>query len=370
LPGVGRDESGFVSEQADDTPAVSYADAGVDLDAAEESVRDLSSVLERARRPEVLGGIGGFAGLFTFDARRYDEPVLVSSTDGVGTKVELAWRLDILETVGQDLVAMVVDDLVVVGAEPLFFNDYLVVGRLVPDRVTRIVSGIAEGCRIAGCALVGGETAEHPGLLGENEFDLAGFGVGVVERADMLGPHRVADGDVLVAMASSGLHSNGFSLVRRIVEPLDLTDTHGFDRPLGELLLEPTRIYARDCLALVDAVEVRALCHVTGGGIVANLPRVLPEGLGATLDARTWERPGIFEFLQSSGPVSEEEMWRTFNMGLGMIAIVAPAHADDAVALLEARRVPAFEVGRVRAGAGVEIVTDDGSIKDEKGLLA
>lgn len=334
---------------------VSYADAGVDLDAAEESVRELSAVLEKARRPEVLGGIGGFGGLFAFDAARYEEPVLVSSTDGVGTKVDLARRLDVLETVGRDLVGMVVDDIVVTGAEPLFFNDYLVVGRLRPERVTRIVSGIAEGCRIAGCALVGGETAEHPGLIGDDEFDLAGFGVGVVERDAILGPQKVRDGDALIAMASSGLHSNGYSLVRRLVDGLDLGADHGLGRSLGEVLLEPTRIYAKDCLALLESVDVHALCHVTGGGIVGNLPRVLPDGLGAAVDAATWERPRVFAFLQSRGPVAEEEMWSTFNMGVGMIAVVAAGYAADACALLDSRGVPAWEVGFVQRGVGVEI---------------
>jgi phosphoribosylformylglycinamidine cyclo-ligase len=220
---------------------VSYREAGVDLDAADRSVGALAEVLERTHGPEVLGGIGGFAGLFAFDPRPYEEPVLVSSADGAGTKVELARRLDVLETIGQDVVGMVVNDLVVTGAEPLFFNDYLAVGRLVPERVTRIVSGVAEGCRIAGCALVGGESAEHPGLLGEDEFDVAGFGVGVVDRRDILGPHRVTEGDGLVAMASSGAHSNGFSLVRRVVDGLDLGEPHGLERPRGEELLEPPR---------------------------------------------------------------------------------------------------------------------------------
>jgi phosphoribosylformylglycinamidine cyclo-ligase len=348
-------EASMGQEQEMSRREVSYADAGVDLDAAEESVRELSAVLERTRRPEVLGGIGGFGGLFAFDAARYEEPVLVSSTDGVGTKVDLARRLDVLETVGRDLVGMVVDDIVVAGAEPLFFNDYLVVGRLRPERVTRIVSGIAEGCRIAGCALVGGETAEHPGLIGDDEFDLAGFGVGVVERGAILGSHKVRDGDALIAMASSGIHSNGFSLVRRLVDGLDLEADHGLGRSLGEELLEPTRIYAQDCLALLESVDVRALCHVTGGGIVGNLPRVLPDGLGATVDAATWERQRVFGFLQSRGPVAEEEMWSTFNMGVGMIAVVAPEHAAATCALLQSRGVPAWEVGRVRTGTEVEI---------------
>jgi phosphoribosylformylglycinamidine cyclo-ligase len=346
-------------------PAVSdepltYADAGVDLDAADRSVELLAGVLEKATRPEVLGGIGGFGGLFALDPHRYEQPVLVSSTDGVGTKVDLARRLGVLETVGIDLVAMVVDDLVVTGAEPLFFNDYVSVGALDPGRVAALVRGIAEGCATAGCALVGGETAEHPGLLGEEEFDLAGFGVGVVEREAILGPHRVGAGDALVAMASSGLHSNGYSLVRRIVDGLDLDDHHGLSRPLGEVLLTPTRIYALDVLSLLGATEVHALCHVTGGGLPGNLPRVLPPGTGAVVDAGTWRRPEVFEWLRERGPVADEEMWRTFNCGVGMVALVPEAEAGDAVAHLVDRGVPSWVLGHVEPGEGVTIVGRDG----------
>jgi len=319
----------------------------VDLEAADRSVELLSGVLDRASRPEVLGGIGGFGGLFALDVNRYDEPVLVSSTDGVGTKVDLARQLGILDTVGQDLVAMVVDDLVVTGAEPLFFNDYVSVGRLDPDRVADIVRGIAEGCVLAGCALVGGETAEHPGLLGDDEFDLAGFGVGVVERRDILGPDRVVAGDVLVAMASSGPHSNGYSLIRRIVDGLDLAQLHGLDRSLGRELLEPTRIYATDCLALLDAAEVHALCHITGGGLPGNLPRVLPAGLGAAVDAGTWTWPPIFTWLQERGPVASDEMWRTFNCGVGMVVVLPASQLAVALRVLTERGIDAWKLGEV-----------------------
>jgi phosphoribosylformylglycinamidine cyclo-ligase len=336
---------------SDDRPAsdgpLSYADAGVDLDAADRSVDLLADVLRRASRPEVLGGIGGFGGLFALDVHRYDEPVLVSSTDGVGTKVDLARQLGILDTVGQDLVAMVVDDLVVTGAEPLFFNDYVSVGRLDPDRVADIVRGIAEGCVLAGCALVGGETAEHPGLLGDDEFDLAGFGVGVVERRDILGPDRVVAGDVLVAMASSGPHSNGYSLIRRIVDGLELDERHGLDRSLGQELLEPTRIYAADCLALLAAAEVHALCHITGGGLPGNLPRVLPAGLGVSVDVSSWTWPPIFTWLQERGPVATDEMWRTFNCGVGMVAVLPASARDGALQVLEQRGVDAWPLGEV-----------------------
>ncbi|MBW3619972.1 MAG: phosphoribosylformylglycinamidine cyclo-ligase [Actinobacteria bacterium] len=334
---------------------LSYADAGVDLDAAERSVELIGEVVKATHRPEVLGGIGGFGGLFELDLAKWRHPVLVSGTDGVGTKVDLARRLGVLDTVGIDLVAMVVDDLVVTGAEPLFFNDYVSVGDLDPGRVADLVRGIAEGCRIAGCALVGGETAEHPGLLAPDEFDLAGFGVGAVERDDILGPERVRVGDAVVGMASSGIHSNGYSLVRRIVDGLDLGDEHGLGRPLGEVLLEPTRIYALDCLALTVAVDVHAFCHVTGGGLPGNLPRVLPEGLGVRIDTATWERPAVFGFLQRQGPVAEDEMWRTFNQGVGMVAIVAGDAGDAAVAALRDRGVDAWVMGEVVAGAGVEL---------------
>ena len=338
-----------------ETP-IRYADAGVDLDAADRSVALIGEAVARTRRPEVVGDIGGFGGLFALDTSRYRQPVLVSGTDGVGTKVDLARRLGRLDTVGIDLVAMVVDDLVVTGAEPLFFNDYISVGRLAPERVADLVRGIAAGCEQAGCALVGGETAEHPGLLAEDEFDLAGFGVAVVERDAVLGPDRVLAGDVLVAMPSSGLHSNGYSLVRRVVGGLDLAEPHGLGRPLGEELLEPTRIHAADCLALVDAIDVHAFCHVTGGGLPGNLPRVLPDGFGARVDTGTWTWPAIFTWLADRGPVATDEMWRTFNCGVGMVAVVPPDAVDGALDLLAGRGVDAWVLGEVTESAGVELV--------------
>ncbi len=336
--------------------AMTYAAAGVDLDAAERSVTELAEVVRRTHGPEVLGGLGGFGGLFAFDAARYHQPVLVSSTDGVGTKVDLARRLQVLDTIGRDLVAMVVDDLVVTGARPLFLNDYVSVGRLDPDRVTALVRGIADGCELAGCALVGGETAEHPGLLGEDEFDLAGFGVGVVERDAILGPHRVRPGDALVGLASSGLHSNGYSLVRRIVEGLDLAQPHGLETPLGAVLLEPTRIYARDCLAVGEQFDVHAWCHITGGGLPGNLPRVLPDGLSAVVDAASWRRPAVFDWLAQRGPVADDELWRTFNLGVGMVAVLPADQAEAAIEWCGARGVSAWMLGQVVAddphGAG------------------
>ena len=342
-----------------DRHPVTYAAAGVDLDAADESVAMLGDIVARATRPEVLGGIGGFGGLFALDTGRYREPVLVSSTDGVGTKVDLARQLGVLDTVGRDLVAMVVDDLVVTGAEPLFFNDYLSVGSLDPDRVAEVVRGIADGCAEAGCALVGGETAEHPGLLGADEFDLAGFGVGVVERDAILGPDRVVAGDALVALPSSGLHSNGYSLVRRVVASLDLSGDHDLGAPLGEVLLTPTRIHTPDCLALVNSreVEVHAFSHITGGGLPGNLPRVLPDHLGARVDTSSWQWPAVVSWLAAQGPVDDDEVWRTFNCGVGMVAVVPHGEVAAALAILADRGVDAWVLGEVVArGAGDERV--------------
>lgn len=330
-------------------PYVSYADAGVNLDAADVSVERIKGAVERTRRPEVLSGIGGFGGLFAFDTSRYRQPVLVSGTDGVGTKVELARQAGLLDGLGHDLVAMVVDDLVVVGAEPLFFNDYIAVGALEPDRLARLVESIADGCVIAGCALVGGETAEHPDLLAHDAFDLAGFGVGVVERDALLGPERVRDGDTIIAMASSGIHSNGFSLVRHIVSGRDITAHHGFTRPLVEELLTPTQIYTQDCLALCNTVNVHAFCHITGGGIPGNLPRVLPPTLGAVVHPGSFDWPEVFQWLATNGPVANAEMWRTFNCGVGMVAIVPADQSQATLDLLAARGVHAWPLGTVTA---------------------
>jgi phosphoribosylformylglycinamidine cyclo-ligase len=339
-------------------PPVSYGDAGVDLDAAERSVGLIGARVAATHGPEVLGGIGGFGGLFRFDTTAWRDPVLVSSSDGVGTKVELARRLDRLDGIGHDLVGMVVDDLVAVGARPLFMNDYLAVGRLDPERVADIVGGIADACGLAGCALVGGETAEHPGLLEPDAFDVAGFAVGVVERDALLGPDRVRDGDVLLALPSSGPHANGYSLIRRIVDGLDLTERHGLTRPLADELMEPTRVHTPDVLAVIDALGVgedgvHAACHVTGGGLPGNLPRVLPEGLGAVVDRSTWEWPAVFRWLAEHGPVEDAEMWRTFNCGVGMVLIVAPGAVDAVRAVLADRGVAAWALGHVERLEGL-----------------
>jgi len=332
---------------------LTYAAAGVDLEAADAAVAAIAPHVAAASRPEVLGGVGGFGGLFALDIARYRAPVLVSATDGVGTKLELARRLDRLDGVGQDLVAMVVDDLVVPGAEPLFFLDYLAVERLEPAQIERLVASVARACAVAGCALVGGETAEHPGTMPAGSFDLAGFGVGVVERDALLGPSRVVPGDAVVALPSSGLHSNGYSLVRRIVSDVDLRDAHGLDEPLADALLRPTRIHAPDCLALIGSVEVHALCHVTGGGVPGNLPRVLPDGLGAVVDAATFPVPPVIAWLRERGGVAAVEAWRTWNMGAGMLAVVPDAAA--ALAVLADRGVEAWVCGTVDDRGHVEL---------------
>lgn len=327
----------------------SYKDAGVDIEAGERAVELMRASVRRAHRPEVLGGLGGFAGLFRLDLSRYPQPVLASSTDGVGTKLAIARAVDRHDTVGIDLVAMVVDDLVVVGAEPLFLTDYIATGRVVPERIAAIVAGIAEGCVRAGCALLGGETAEHPGVMHPDEYDLSGAAVGVVNADSVLGPERVRPGDALVAMGSSGLHSNGYSLVRRVFADTPLETAFG-GGTLADELLVPTRIYARDCLALATECEVHAFAHVTGGGLADNLARVLPETVEAVVDRATWTPQPIFERIARTGGVAQADMERTFNLGVGMVAIVADA--DAALAALHARAVPAWTLGDVRPGEG------------------
>ncbi len=344
--------------EADRTGA-SYAGAGVDIEAGNRAVELMKEWVAKTRRPEVLGGIGGFAGLFDASAlRAYRRPLLAASTDGVGTKVVIAQRMDVHDTIGFDLVGMVVDDIVVCGAEPLFMTDYIACGRVVPERVAAIVKGIAQACVAAGCALVGGETAEHPGLLGPDEYDLAGAATGVVEADHLLGPERVRAGDVVVAMASSGLHSNGYSLVRRVF--FDLAgwevehDVPELGRTLGEELLEPTRIYTLDCLALARSAEtdVHALSHVTGGGLAANLARVLPATATARLDRATWAPLPVFDLVGTLGAVEPEELERTLNMGVGMVAVLSHGSADAAVRILTGRRVPAWVAGEIVEGDG------------------
>jgi phosphoribosylformylglycinamidine cyclo-ligase len=329
----------------------SYATAGVDIDAGERAVELFTPLARKAGRPEVVGGLGGFAGLFALK-KNYTEPLLAASTDGVGTKIAVARAMDKHDTVGLDLVAMVVDDLVVCGAEPLFLQDYIAVGKVVPERVAELVSGIAEGCVKAGCALLGGETAEHPGVMEPGDYDLSATGVGVVEADAVLGPQRVRPGDVVLAMGSSGLHSNGYSLARKVLladagMPLS-GHVEEFGRTLGDELLEPTRIYAKDCLALIAETDVRTFAHITGSGLAGNLARVMPDGLVAELDRGTWTPAPIFKLIEQRGKVPRDEMERTFNMGVGMVAVIAPEDADRALAVLTARHIPCWTLGTVK----------------------
>ena len=328
-----------------------YRDAGVDTEAGAKAVALIADLAARARRPEVADQVGGFAGLYRLDEDR----LLAAATDGVGTKLEIARRVGRLDTVGIDLVAMCADDVACTGAEPLFFLDYLAVGKVEPTRVASIVEGVAEGCRRARCALLGGETAEHPGVMEEDAFDLAGFCVGLVEGSSLLGPHRVEDGDVLVGLASSGLHANGYSLVRSALLPaFDLGDTPpGLDRPLADELLEPCAIYAPEVVSLAREGLIHAGAHITGGGVIENVPRVLPDGLGVTIHRGTWPEQPIFALVQESSGASDDDMFATFNMGIGMVLLVAPASVDEVLARGAGR---AFRIGEVSTAAGVHLV--------------
>lgn len=345
-------------------PISAYAEAGVDIEAGDRAVELMKAHVARTARPEVLGGLGGFAGFFDASAfKGYAHPVLATSTDGVGTKVAIAQALDIHDTIGFDLIGMLVDDLVVVGAEPLFVTDYIACGRVVPDRIAAIVKGIAEACEVAGAALLGGETAEHPGLLEPDAYDVAGATTGVVERNKILGPQLVRAGDQVVALASSGLHSNGYSLVRHVLlgKAGWALERHvpELGRTLGEELLTPTRVYARDILAMIEAAEVHAISHVTGGGLANNLARVLPDGLAATLERASWAPPAIFNLVQQVGAVSQADIEATLNMGVGM-ALVAPAESVGRLLSTAAERgIEAWvagEVSAVDAPASVKLV--------------
>ena len=330
--------------------SATYAAAGVDIEAGDRAVELIKSRLT-STRPEVVGGLGGFAGLFRIDDKR----LLATSTDGVGTKVAIAQAMDVHDTIGIDLVAMVVDDIVVCGAEPLFMTDYIACGRVVPERIADIVAGVDRGCAIAGCALIGGETAEHPGLLRPDDYDVAGAATGMVLADRVLGPERVRPDDVLIAMASSGLHSNGYSLARHVlldVARLRLDSDTDLGRPLGEVLLTPTRIYAQDCLALAAAGHAHAFAHVTGGGLTANLQRVLPAGLAPVIDRATWTPDPVFDLIAGRGQVAPDEMERTFNLGVGMVAVVAVDAVEPALALLAQRGVDAWVLGELRPVRG------------------
>ena len=327
---------------------LSYRDAGVDIEAGDALVERIKPYAKRTQRPEVLGGIGGFGALVEV-SKKYKEPVMVSGTDGVGTKLKLAFRMKKHDTIGIDLVAMSVNDILVSGAEPIFFLDYFACSKLDLDVAEAVVKGIAAGCEMAGCALIGGETAEMPGMYDPNEYDLAGFAVGLVEKSRIIDGTTIAAGDAVVGLASSGPHSNGFSLVRKVlaVSGADLYEGFDGERTLGQALLEPTRIYVKPVLDVMSRIALKGLAHITGGGLTENLPRILPERLCARLDASRWPRPAIFTWLQRQGHIEEAEMQRTFNCGIGMVAVVARGDAKAALDAFSSLGVEAFEIGSI-----------------------
>lgn len=332
-----------------------YKQAGVDIDAGNEAVERMKKHVKRTFRPEVLTDLGGFGALFGLDTTKYKKPVLVSGTDGVGTKLKIAFVMDKHDTIGVDAVAMCVNDIVVQGAEPLFFLDYLACGKVVPERIEAIVKGIADGCEQSGCALIGGETAEMPGMYEESEYDIAGFSVGVVDADRIIDGKRIAPGDVIIGMASSGVHSNGFSLVRKVLlEKAGLSLQDGVAElggKLGDTLLTPTRLYVKPCLSLMDQVDVKGFVHITGGGFYDNIPRVLPEGTAAEIEYGSWPIPPIFDLIEEKGTVSKPDMFRTFNMGIGMIAVVKEEEADKAMRVLEEAGEKAYRIGRIISGS-------------------
>lgn len=345
---------------------LTYRDAGVDIDAGNLSVKLIKDSVKATYRPEVLGDLGGFGGLFAMSTK-YKEPVLVSGTDGVGTKLRLAFILDKHDTIGQDAVAMCVNDILVQGAEPLFFLDYLAVGKLEPEQVADVVKGVANACKESGCALIGGETAEMAGFYAEGEYDIAGFAVGAVEKSKIITSEKVKAGDVILGLPSSGVHSNGYSLVRKIV-----FDVKGFKgdeyidelgKTIGDELLTPTRLYPKSCLPLIEKFDIHGMVHVTGGGYYENIPRALPEDMGAEIDATSWPVPPIFTLLKEWGNVDWHEMYRTFNMGIGMIIIASADEAEKIKADLQARNEAVYEIGKVTQGSHEVIVK--GGVFDE-----
>ena len=342
-----------------------YKKAGVDIAAGNEAVERMKKHVARTMRPEVLTGLGGFGGLFGLNLEKYKEPVLVSGTDGVGTKLKLAFMMDKHDTIGIDAVAMCVNDVVVSGAEPLFFLDYLATGKLVPEKIEAIVKGVAEGCVRAGCALIGGETAEMPGMYGDGEYDIAGFTVGIVDKSKIVDGSDIRPGDAIIGLASSGVHSNGYSLVRRL-----LLEEKGYKlgdvlpelggRTLGEVLLEPTRIYVKPVLALLEKVRIKGMAHITGGGFIENIPRVLPDHVNADILPDSWPVPPIFTLMQREGGISDRDMFTTFNMGIGMVLFVPAEQADAAVAMAEELGEKAYRIGTVTEGR--KIVTFGGEV--------
>ncbi len=332
-----------------------YKQAGVDIAAGNEAVERMKKHVKKTFRPEVLTGLGGFGGLFSLNKDKYEEPVLVSGTDGVGTKLKLAFALDKHDTIGIDAVAMCVNDVVVTGAEPLFFLDYLACGKLVPEKIEAIVKGVAEGCQQAGCALIGGETAEMPGMYQDGEYDIAGFTVGIVDRPKAIDGSTIAAGDVVIGLGSSGVHSNGYSLVRRL-----LIDTKGYSfddklpelegKTLGEVLIEPTRIYVKSVLKLLESVKIKGMAHITGGGFIENIPRVLPDNVNVDIELGSWPIQPIFKLMQRDGAISDRDMFTTFNMGVGMVLVVPSEQAEQAVSLAKELGEQAYVIGKVTAG--------------------
>ena len=332
----------------------SYAAAGVDIEAGYEGVKLIKPLVEKTNIPGVVSGIGGFGGLFAPDVKGMEEPILVSGTDGVGTKQRIAQILGKNDTVGIDCVAMCVNDIICCGAKPLFFLDYIAIGKNIPEKVAELVAGVAEGCVQAGCALIGGETAEHPGTMAADDYDLAGFSVGIVDKKKVIDNDRMQEGDVIIALPSSGIHSNGYSLVRKVfdVENADLSakSEELGGQTLGEALLTPTRIYVKPVLALLDAADVRGISHITGGGFYENVPRSVPEGLCAKIDRASVKIPAIFSLLQKRGSIPERDMFNTYNMGVGMVVIVAPADAEKALEVLKANGEDAYIIGSIVRG--------------------
>jgi phosphoribosylformylglycinamidine cyclo-ligase len=338
-----------------------YKNAGVDIAAGNEAVERMKKHVKRTFRPEVLTDLGGFGALFGLNKDKYEEPVLVSGTDGVGTKLKLAFAMDRHDTIGIDAVAMCVNDIVVGGAEPLFFLDYLACDKVVPEKIEAIVAGIAEGCHQSGCALVGGETAEMPGMYSEGEYDIAGFTVGIVDKSKIINGSSIAPGDTVIGLASSGVHSNGFSLVRKLLLEQQGYDLHdeieGLNGKLGDVLLEPTKIYVKSVLALLDKVKVKGMAHITGGGFIENIPRVLPDHVNVDIQYGTWPTLPIFQLMQEKGEISNKDMFTTFNMGIGMVIVVDAEHAQTALEVLKEQGEAAYVIGKVTEGSSIVTFT-------------
>ncbi len=340
-----------------------YKQAGVDIAAGNEAVERMKKHVKKTFRPEVLTGLGGFGGLFSLNKDKYEEPVLVSGTDGVGTKLKLAFAMDKHDTIGIDAVAMCVNDVIVTGAEPLFFLDYLACDKVVPEKIEAIVKGVADGCEQAGCALIGGETAEMPGMYSDGEYDIAGFTVGIVDRPKAIDGSTIQAGDAVIGLASSGIHSNGFSLVRRLLleqQGYALTDKPEEleGRTLGDVLIEPTRIYVKQILKLLESVKIKGMAHITGGGFIENIPRVLPEGVNVDINRGSWPVLPIFGLMQRVGSITDRDMFTTFNMGVGMVLVVPAEQAEQALAIAKEQGEQAYRIGTVTEGS--KIVTFDG----------